>query len=236
MRRLLLLVALLAAGTLLWAALRGRPEAPPRLRLVPHENALAVLVDGELVRTTVVVDTGTPRGQAHTLEIDRHDGAEISGFLTQPDGEPPYAWVVGRAVALTLDVLQVEERELLVEVANGTDGPQAVEVLFNGVLLATQGLPGPENLFSITSPVPAALQRRGANRVELRFSATQSRRLLGQDRELPLAAVVRHITFTRPGQTRVRPPDPPGRAGLLEVRQDGLTLNEAWLPSDCLVR
>jgi arylsulfatase A-like enzyme len=235
-RRLLLLVALLAAGTLLWVALRGRPEPPARLRLAPHENALAVLVDGELVRTTVVVDTGTPRGQAHTLEIDRHDGAAIAGFLTQPDGQPPYAWAVGRAVGVTLDVLQPEERELLVEVANGTDGPQTVELLFNGAPLATQGLPGPENLFSITVPVPAALQRRGANLVELRFSATQSRRLLGQDRDLPLAAVVRHITFTRPGQTRVRPPDPPERAGVLELRRDGQVLNELSLPSDCLAR
>ena len=236
MRRLLLLVALLAAGTLLWVALRERSAAPARLRLVPHENALAGLVDGDLVRTTVVVDVGTPRGQAHTLEIDRHDGATLAGFLTQPDGQPPYAWVVGRAVGLTLDVLQVEARELLVEVANGTDGAQTVEVLFNGTLLATQGLPGPDALFSITSPVPAALQRRGANRVELRFAATQSRRLVGQDRDLPLAAVVRHITFTRPGQTRVRPPLPPERAGLLEVQQDGRTLNVLSLPSDCLAR
>lgn len=235
-RRLLLLALLLAAGTLTWVALRGRPARPEPERLVPHENVLAALADGELVRSTVAVDVGTPRGQAQTLEADRRLGLQAEGFLSQPAGTPPYAWTVGRCAQVRLDVLEPAERELLVQVANGTAGPQAVELVFNGTVLLRQALPESAELWSLTAPVPAALQRRGGNLLELRFDAVSPRTLLGEPRELPLSGLVNHIVFAAPGRTRDLPPPAPARAGLVEQQGPGGPTNVLLLPSDCAAR
>lgn len=235
-RRLLLLAALLAAGTLAWVALRGRPEPPEPARLVPHENVLAALADGELLRSTVAVDVGTPRGQAQTLEADRRLGAAAEGFLSQPAGTPPYAWTVGRRAEVRLDVLEPAERELLVQVANGTGGPQAVELVFNGQPLVRQELPPVPDLWSVTAPVPAALQRRGTNLLELRFDAATPRTLLGEPRELPLSGLVNHIVLAAPGRTRDLPPPAPERAGLLEQDGPGGPSNLLLLPAECAAR
>lgn len=236
MRRLLLLVALVAGGTLAWALLRDRPARLQPLRLAPYENVLAAFLDGELVRTTSALYIGTSRALVQTTEADPRDGERASGLLTRPDGQPPYAWLVGERLAITLDVLQPLDRELLVELANGTGGPQTVEVAFNDVPVARRELPVADTLLAVTAPVPAALQRRGGNRVELRFTRTEMRQLVDMDRPLPLAAVLRQVTFMPPGLTRAPPPPPPARAGVLEDEVAGGATNMLLLPPDTAAR
>ena len=230
MRRVLLLVALLTGATLAWLLLRDRPARPDPLLLVPHENVLAAFVDGELVRTTAVLDAGTLLGQSQTIEADRREGSLASGVLSRPDGQPPYAWLVGARPSFTLDVLEPRDRELLVELANGTEGAQSVEVAFNGATVAHQNLPRSDTLASVTAAVPAALQRRGRNVVELRFARTEPRQLLDEDRPLPLSAVLRHVAFSPPGQTRAPLPPPPARAGVTQDTLDGRPASVLLLP------
>ncbi|HEX5009741.1 MAG TPA: sulfatase-like hydrolase/transferase, partial [Planctomycetota bacterium] len=236
MRRVLLLVALLTGATLAWLLLRDRPARPDLLLLAPHENVLAAFIDGELVRTTAVFDPGTLLGQSQTTEADRREGSLASGVLSRLDGQPPYAWLVGERPSFMLDVLEPADRELLVDLANGTDGPQSVEVVFNGATIARQDLPRSAKLVSITAAVPAALQRRGRNVVELRFARTEARQLLDEDRPLPLSGILRHVAFAPPGQTRAPLPRPPARAGIIQDTVEGRPASVLLLPPETEAR
>jgi arylsulfatase A-like enzyme len=229
-RRVLLLVTLLTGATLAWLLLRDRPARPDALQLAQHENVLSTFLFGELVRTTAVLDAGTVRGQSQTTEADRREGEHASGVLTRSDGQPAYAWLVGERPSFVLDVLEPLDRELLIDLANGTSGPQSVEVAFNGVTVARQDLPVADTLSSVTASVPAALQRRGRNVVELRFARTEARQLQGEDRPLPLSGVLRHVAFAPPGQTGAAPPPPPARAGIVPDTVDGHPSSVLLLP------
>jgi arylsulfatase A-like enzyme len=233
-RRLLVLAVLVALATLLWLRLRPHPQPPAPVSLVQYENVLAALADGEVVRTTVALDAGTLRGQAQTVEVDRREGARATGLLSRPDGDPPYAWLVGERPSFTLDVLQPIDRELLVELVNGTEGSQSVELLFNGTAIAHQDLPPAPEPCSVTVPVPAALQRRGPNHVELHFAQTQTRSL-EKEPPLPMAAILRHVAFSAPGRTR-DPLPPPPPAGLVERSVDGERRNSLLLPPETVAR
>lgn len=198
-----------------------RPAAEPVVELVPWENVVTAFQDGEIVRATEALDPGTPRGQFQTREVDRRRFSRAEGLLSRPTGTPPYAWLVGREPGLFLDVLQPQDRELLLQVANGTSIEQRVAIRFNGVELGQRALPVGGAAESIIVDVPAGLQVRGRNRVTFAFDVTESRQLVGEPVALPIAGVVTNIRFAPPGLLGEPLPAPPVAGLITETGVDG---------------
>jgi len=209
------LLAALLAGLSLWYVRRDSgPPAGTTTRLVVHENVMAALLDAELVRTTESLDVGTRRGQGQTVEADRRLFSASNGVLSRPAGTPPFAWLMGHRPSFELDVLAPQDRELELQLSNGTTGNQRVTVLFNGQALGDRELPPGAELTTITLPVSADLQWRGRNRVELLFDRVESRQLYGEPVALPVSGVLMHVGFRQPG-AQGDPPPPPELAGLI---------------------
>ncbi|MGQ0552473.1 MAG: sulfatase-like hydrolase/transferase [Planctomycetota bacterium] len=206
---------------LLWRIVDSQPKPLPPLRLAAHINLLNAFQDGEIVRTTDVLEAGTQRGQFQTQEAERRLGQGAVGMLSNPHGSPPYAWLVGRRPAFSLDILQPQDRQLSVQVANGTSQPQRVVLVFNGEELAHADLPVTTSVSGgatslLLAEVSATLQRRGSNRVELVFERTEMRQLMGEVVPLPLAGILTTVRFAPTGQLQepIRPAPP---AGLMTV-------------------
>jgi arylsulfatase A-like enzyme len=217
LRRLLAVVLLLVPlAVAVWLLIRDRPEPPPGPSWVNHESVLKAVQHGEIVRASEVFNVGTARGQFQTVEADPRDLTAATGMVSNPKGDPPYAWVVGRSATISLDVLQPQDRQLLVQVSNGTEGPQTVSVAFNGYPLITHGLSLDGRLQNLLTRVPGAIQKRGRNVVELSFENVQPRRLIGQLVELPLSGVVTNVRFVLPGRLEEEPEAPPP-AGLVTL-------------------
>lgn len=211
--------ALLLLPTIAVAAwwLANRPEPKTAVRWVVHEQVFDAVLDGELVRTTEVLDAGTLRGQVQTVEVDPRDFSAAEGMLSNPQGSPPYAWCIGARSGFDLDVLEPQDRRLHIELANGTSLPQHVSVAFNGKMVVEQDLPvgtGPATI--LTAEIPAAEQVHGSNRVDLSFAQTEMRNLIGQPVALPIAAVITHTHFLRTDRVE-RLPGPPPPLGLQTV-------------------
>jgi arylsulfatase A-like enzyme len=183
-------------------------------RLVVHENVMAALLDAELVRTTELLDAGTRRGQGQTVEADRRRFSSANGVLSRPAGTPPFAWLVGHRPSFDLDVLAPQERVLELHLSNGISGSQRVTVLFNGQALGDRQLPPGAALTVLQYPVPAALQWRGRNTVELLFDEVETRLLFGELVPLPVSGVLTHVRFLPPGAPDEVPP-PPELAGVI---------------------
>jgi arylsulfatase A-like enzyme len=208
-RRLVALLLLPSAAVLAWWLLSGRREAHVGPEWVAYENVFEALLDGELVRTTEVLDAGTLRGQAQTIEVDPRAHSSAEGLLSVPQGDPPYAWCVGLHNGFQLDVLEPQDRRLHIELANGTSAPQHVRVDFNGATVIEQDLPVAAAASTMTADIPAAQQVTGANRVDLTFAQTETRQLVGQPVPLPLAGVLTHVHFLRTDRVERLPSKPP---------------------------
>lgn len=208
-RRLLALLLLPSAAVVAWWLLSGPREPHLGPEWVAHENVFEALLDGEVVRTTEVLDAGTLRGQAQTIEVDPRALSSAEGMLSNPAGDPPYAWCIGRHSGFDLDVLEPQDRRLHVELANGTSAPQHVRVDFNGTTVVEQDLPVASAATTMTADIPAASQVHGSNRVDLTFAQTESRQLIGQPVALPIAGVLTHVHFLRTDGVERLPPRPP---------------------------
>ena len=109
-RRLALILVLPTVAVAAWW-LASRPSAPQAaVRWVAHENVFDALLDGEIVRTTEVLDAGTRRGQAQTVEVDPRDFSAAEGMLSNPQGSPPYAWCIGRHSAFDCGISVIVEK------------------------------------------------------------------------------------------------------------------------------
>lgn len=196
---------LLLAGAA-WALLQSRRDEPPRTRYVTHENLVQSLLFGESVATTARLGFGSPRGQRQTLEADPRLRSLATGLLTRGGGKPPFAFVVGRTAAFDLDVLVPTDRRLTLRLSSAFIGrPQELELRFNGQLLGGASLRPDGEFMPVHLDVPAALQVRGRNRVELLFSDTDHVQLHDLPYPLPLAARLVSCHFLRPGEPEEAP-------------------------------
>jgi arylsulfatase A-like enzyme len=228
-----LLLAPLAA--VLWLLLRDRPGEPEQVHWAVHENVLTAFQNGEIVRATEVLDVGTLRGQFQTVEADPQDFGAASGMVSNPLGVPPYAWLIGRRSGFDLDVLQPQDRQLLLTLANGTTGSQRVTVLFNGKELMAAELPEPGPVAYVRADVPSAWQRRGTNRVDMVFTSVEPRELIGQPVPLPVAAILTHVAFAPPARIDQLPAPPPP-AGLISEEHEGVARSVLVVPQGTAAR
>ncbi len=209
------MLAAVLAGLSLWYVRRDLgPRVPESTRLAVYENVMVALRDAELVRTTEVLNVGTRRGQAQTTEADLKLFSASNGVLSRPAGTPPFAWLVGHRPAFLLDVLEPADRELELQLSNGTTGSQRVTVLFNGQALGDHELSPGAELITIRTLVSEDIQWRGSNRVELLFDRVESRRLFGEPIALPISGVLTQARFLPAGAGR-DPWPPPESAGLV---------------------
>ncbi|MED5330641.1 MAG: sulfatase [Planctomycetota bacterium] len=199
------MVLLLAAA--LWTALQGRESPLRRERLKPFINLLPAFQDGEFVRTTERIALGGPRGQRQTEEVERRRFMGAEGVLSRPDGDPPYAWLVGHRPTFRLDILEVEDRSLIFFMANAISRTQNFAVFFNGNVVGSGTLPAEERQVRLSFSVPALMQNRGSNLVMLAFQDVEVRKLMGEPR-LPIAAVINRVHFERVGTEGVDRPPP----------------------------
>jgi arylsulfatase A-like enzyme len=197
--------------------------------MVLHENLLTAFHTGEFVSGTRSLKLGTARGKAQTTEADRHEFDDASGVLSRPDGEPPYAWLVGLRPAIDLDVLQPLDRELELQIASAVSGSQRVVIRFNGHELGTHVLPADGSAVSLDMTVVADLQRRGSNRLEFAFDAVESRRLADELVALPLAGVITTLRFAPQGEEVLAVP-PSRRFGLSPARGEAEGQNVLFVP------
>ena len=206
-----MLALLLGGGA--WALLKQGQEAPSRRSLAPAVNLVQLFVDGEFVATTEHLSFGSPRGQRQTVEAERHDFSAAQGFLSRPSGEPPFAWLVGTAPSFELDVLVPTERRLSLRLQGFDDRSQQVTVLFNDHELGQAALPADGRSTMKSFAVPASVQVRGSNTVQLQLTETLTRRLLDEPVALPLSGAILGCHFVLPGQPEQAPaPGPAGRA------------------------
>jgi arylsulfatase A-like enzyme len=226
---------LLPLAAVFWLLLRNRPGEPDLLRWVVHENVLTAFQNGEIVRATEQLDVGTLRGQFQTVEADPRDFGGASGMVSNPLGVPPYAWLVGRRMGFDLDVLQPQDRQLLLTLANGTTGRQHVTVLFNGRELTQTELPEAGPVTYVRADVPSGWQKRGVNRVELAFTAVERRELIGQPVPLPVAAILTHVAFAPPARIDLLPAPPPP-AGLTTEEHEGRVRSVLVVPPGTALR
>lgn len=205
-----MLALLLGGGA--WALLKHGEQAPSRRSLAPVVNLVQLFVDGEFVATTEHLSFGSPRGQRQTVEAERHDFSAAQGFLSRPAGEPPFAWLVGMAPSFELDVLVPTERRLSLRLQGFDDRPQQVTVLFNGHELGQTALPADGRSAMKSFAVPASVQVRGSNTVQLQLGETLTHQLLDEPVALPLSGVILGCHFVLPGQPEQAPaPGPGGR-------------------------
>ncbi len=220
-RRLGLVVLVLLIGVAVWTALGSDALPAERTRLVLHENLLRGFGRAELFRETTRLALGSERGQRHTVEADRRRPLTTHGVLSRPAGEPPFVWLVGTRPDLRVDVIEPRDRTLTLFLANGLVGEtpaeraQAVTVLFNGQVLGRAELPADDRSHAVAYPVPASMQHRGPNRVQLIFDRAHLR-TLQDERPLPIAAVATRLHFDVDGE-EPPPSGPPSRAGVMPV-------------------
>lgn len=170
------------------------------------------------MRTTEAIAFGNPSARAFTTEAERRLHADAVGALTKPKMTPPFAWLVGEKPTFQLEVLEPVDRELTLFVANAMLRPQRLTVVFNGNLLGSIELPVANRQVAETFAVPANVQRRGPNVVEVRADTTEMRRLVDEPVPLPLAAILNRAEFLRPGETlAAERPEAPG----LRLGDDG---------------
>ncbi|MHC4845855.1 MAG: sulfatase, partial [Planctomycetota bacterium] len=144
------------------------------------------------------------------VEADRHAFGAATGVLSRPDGEPPYAWLIGLRPSLDLDVLQPLDRELELHLASGVPGEQRVRLRFNGHEIGAHALPADGSPVTLRMDVRADLQRRGGNRLEFAFDAVDNRRLADEPVALPIAGVISSLRFApRGAQESAVPPARP---------------------------
>ena len=167
---------------------RIKPEGPERPHLVVAESLMSALRDAEMVRTTEKMNLGSNRGQRHTVEADPILGSEAGGVLSRSDEETPFAWVVGPALDISLDLVELTDRELTLVVAAATDAPQSVELFWNGEALGTTRLRTDDKPMHVRAELPAGLQRIGRNRLRAVFAETLEQTVDGVARPLPMAA------------------------------------------------
>lgn len=232
-----LVPVVLVAGLLSLIALRvgtRRPEGVPPEAVEVVEVLTPAFADATFVRTTERLQAGSARARLHMTQADRRLFERAHGVLTRPDGDPPFAWLVGRSVTIELDVLLPVERELRLLVADATASGQRVGVVFEGEPLGVTRLREDGGVTRLVHRVPATLQRQGTNRVELQFERTTMRELQDEPVALPLAGVLTHVVFAQPS----RPPAPPAAdgAGLRAVELDGRPMSVLALPPDTLAR
>ena len=220
-RRLLLLLLLPSVGVALWWLLSGPRDEHVGPSWIAHGNVFEALLNGELVRTTEVVDAGTLRGQAQTVEADPRDFSAAEGMLSNPKGDPPYAWCIGLRSGFDLDVLEPHDRRLHIELANGTSAEQHVRVAFNGQTVIEQDLPVATEATTMTAVIPAAAQAHGRNRVDFTFARTETRPLQGAPVPLPIAGVLTHCHFLRTDGVERLPGKPPPHGLLTETGPAG---------------
>jgi len=189
-----------------WQVWRERPRPDTARRMVLHENLLTAFHTGEYVAGTRALSPGTERGQAQAVEPDRHLFGAAAGVLSRPDGEPPYAWLVGLRPSIDIDVLQPRDRELELHLASGVPGEQRVRLRFNGHEIGAQALPTDGSAVTLRMDVRADLQRRGANRLEFAFDAVDSRRLADEPVALPIAGVITRLRFAPRGAQELAVP------------------------------
>lgn len=189
----------------------GRPSEPVELL----ETLTPLFRDATFVRPTEQLQAGSERARLHLTQADLRLFERAHGALSRPDGDPPFAWLVGRSVTITLDVLLPVERELRLFVADATNSGQRIGVVFNGEPLGVTPLREDGSATRVVHRVPATLQRHGSNRVELQFERTQTRQLRDEPIPLPIAGVLTHLVFTQPAREPLRPG--PGDAGLRTV-------------------
>lgn len=212
-----------------WQVWRERPRPETARKMVLHENLLTAFHTGEYVGETRALSPGTERGQSQSVEADRHAFGAATGVLSRPDGEPPYAWLVGLRPSIDLDVLQPLDRELEVHIASGVPGEQRVRLRFNGHEIGAQALPTDGTAATLRVDVRADLQRRGSNRLEFAFDAVDRRRLANEYVELPIAGVISQLRFAPRGAQEVAVP-PARPFGLAPVGEGADRRNVLLVP------
>lgn len=227
-----MLLLLTAAAVAIVSSQRERKlrESPALLR-----NLLPLFREAEVFTTTRVVSLGSLRGRALCVEPDPRRFESATGMLTNPEGDPPYAWFVGRRSGFQLDVLERLDRTLTLRLATALppEREQRLRLLFNGVELSAVALRRDGELQSVVVDVPAELQKRGPNQVELIFSEVHVRELLIWPTPLPLAAIVPMVTFLAEGESS-GPTPPPPRRGL--VSEGDVSRAELLIPADTCMR
>jgi len=198
------LALLLAGGA--WTLLKQHTEAPSRRSLELAVNLVQTFVDAEYVSTTEHLSFGSPRGQRQTVEADIHDFSGAQGFLSRPSGDPPFAWLVGSAPSFDLDVLVPTARRLGLRLQGFDDRRQVVTVLMNGHELGQAVLPKTGRPTMKHFDVPASVQVRGSNTVQLLMAETVTRQLIDEPVPLPLSGAILGCHFVLPGQSDQAPP------------------------------
>lgn len=179
--------------------------------MVVAANLADLFRHAEFVRTTEVLSFGNASTKAFTTEAQRRLHDEAVGALTKDRLTPAFAWLVGDRPTFELEVLEPADRELTLFVANAMHEPQRLTIVFNGNLLGSIELPVANRQVAETFEVPATVQRRGPNVVEVRAARTEMRALVDEPVALPLSAVLNRVEFVEPGETvPATRPEPPG--------------------------
>ncbi len=199
----------------MWTGLSRGGRTRDATRLVPVVNLIEAFRKAEFVRTTTWLQFGAERAKPFIVEAERrlHEGAE--GALMRTETTPAFAWLVGVRPSFELEVLEVVDRELTIFIANAMLEPQQVTVSFNGFLLGQMNLPVANRQVRETFSIPANMQRRGVNTVEIGAARTEMRKLLDEPMALPLAAILNRMEFVAVGQeaTGALLPNPGVEAG-----------------------
>lgn len=221
-----------------WAVLHAHRAPATRESFVVHTNLLRLFRDAEYVRASEHLVLGSRRGRVFTEEPDLRRLDQATGLLTFPDGEPPYAWIVGRRAGFDLEVLEREPRTLSLTLIDGLGGEQqqSFRLLFNGRELLDTPLQRIDTQQTFRVDVPAQIQRRGANRVELVFARTESRALMGRPVPLPLAALITRARFLTEDQPDDHFRKWPQRLGLVHRPRGGESRSELVIPPETCVR
>ncbi|MFT7462232.1 MAG: arylsulfatase A-like enzyme [Pseudohongiellaceae bacterium] len=198
-----MLALLLAGGA--WALLKHSSDLPSRRVFVPSVNLTQAFVDGEFVSTTEHLSFGSARGQRQTVEADLHDFSAAQGFRSRPGGAPPFAWLVGTRPSFELDVLVPTERRLSLRLQGFDVSHQVVTVFFNGHEIGEATLPADGRTMMERFDVPASVQLRGSNTVELGMAEVLTRQLLDEPVPLPFSGAILGCHFLLPGQQEQAP-------------------------------
>jgi hypothetical protein len=228
-------LVVLLIGAAVWALMRAQADPVARTSLVVYENLVPAYRDAEFYRTTANMNLGSLRGQRYTVEAQTAPGRRTPGFLSRPEEQPPFAWLVGRTVGFDLDVVQPRDRSLRLFLASALDRHQDVEVSFNGHLLRRMRLRADRHTAGVRMEVPVDLQRPGRNRITLAYDGVQRQSLEGIAGQLPLAGRIYGMRFLPPAEEDAFSTPTGGqlapRAGRSYRTSDGHLVTELTLPA-----
>lgn len=228
-----LLAVLLAA--IAWAVVVSRREAPLRTEMAVHDNLVDAFRDGERIAETRVLNPGQDRGMRHTVGAELRRFEQAVGMLPRPSGEPPFAWLVGAEPWIDLDVLVPRDRTLTLRLAKGVEArDQFVTPIFEGHELERRRLPRDGRMLPLEYEIPAEWQRRGRNRLVLRFDTTEVRQLSDQPAPLAFSGILSSVRFLAEGDDGSARPVP--RAGVYLEDGPGGTRRRVVIPAASTTR